>query len=57
MMIIGDYIHSYNSMLKLLFRSRLLLSTQQRYRLEDYSRQDYATMCGLLREKYFLNNE
>lgn len=44
-------------MLKLLFRSRLLFSTQQRYRLEDYSRQDYATMCGLLREKYFLNNE
>jgi hypothetical protein len=45
-------------MLKLLFRNRLWLSNVQKgYRLEDYTKHDYATMCGLLREKYFLNNE
>lgn len=45
-------------MLKLLLRNRAWLSApQQRFRLEDYTKQDYATMCGLLREKYFLNND
>jgi translation initiation factor IF-3 len=32
-------------------------TAQHKYRLEDYTKHDYATMCGLLREKYFLNNE
>jgi translation initiation factor IF-3 len=44
-------------MLKLLFRNTMWLAQQQRFRLEDYSKIDFATMCGLLREKYFLNNE
>lgn len=44
-------------MLKLLFRNTMWLAQQQRFRLEDYSKLDFATMCGLLREKYFLNNE
>lgn len=45
-------------MLKLLLRNRFWLSAPQpRFRLEDYTKHDYATMCGLLREKYFLNND
>lgn len=45
-------------MLKLLLRNRLWFATpQNRFRLEDYTKHDFATMCGLLREKYFLNNE
>lgn len=42
-------------MLRLLFRSRVWESAQK-YRLQDYKKEDYVTMCGLLREKYFLNN-
>jgi hypothetical protein len=45
------------TMLKLLFRNRMWLAQPQRFRLEEYNKHDYATMCGLLREKYFLNNE
>ena len=44
-------------MLKLFLRSKLWFATPTRFRLDDYGRDDYATMCGLLREKYFLNNE
>ena len=32
-------------------------NTPYKYRLELYTKEDYATMCGLLKERYFLNNE
>lgn len=45
-------------MLRLIFRNRLCLAnTTHKFRLDQYSKEDYATMCGLLKEKYFLNNE
>lgn len=45
-------------MLRLFIRNRFWFAApQQRFKLEDYTKHDFATMCGLLREKYFLNNE
>ncbi len=45
-----------NNMIKLLFRGHSLFSVF-RFKLSHYSFEDYATMCGLLREKYQLHNE
>lgn len=43
-------------MIKLLFRGHSLFSTF-RFSLTHYNPTDYATMCGLLREKYQMHNE
>ena len=42
-------------MLNLLFRNAFRFSIK--FKLENYSYEDYATMCGLLRQKYQLHNE
>lgn len=43
-------------MIKLLFRGHVFFSAF-RFNLAHYKPQDYATMCGLLREKYQMHNE
>jgi len=45
------------AMIALLLRSRMWASIVGKFKIGDYSREDYTTMCGLLKEKYFLNNE
>ena len=42
-------------MIRLMLRNSFALG--QKFRLEEYNNQDYSTMCGLLKEKYQLNNE
>ena len=42
-------------MIRLMLRNSFALD--QKFRLEEYNNQDYSTMCGLLKEKYQLNNE
>jgi translation initiation factor IF-3 len=42
-------------MMRLLVRNYFKFS--QKFKIDDYDNQDYATMCGLLKEKYQLNNE
>lgn len=43
-------------MIKLLFRNYSLFS-DFRFKLNNYNNEDFATMCGLLREKYQRHNE
>lgn len=42
-------------MINLLFRNAARFSLK--FKLENYSYEDYATMCGLLKTKYQLHNQ
>jgi hypothetical protein len=41
-------------MINLVFRG--LARFNAKFKLENYTSEDFATMCGLLREKYQLHN-